>query len=224
MQDHQRKDYPMFSGLIKYFPDALADVAAVSMEGAHKHGTFDPEGRPTWDRSKSADDADALVRHLKDAGGLDGDGYRHSAKVAWRALAVLQKEIEAADGVKQGAEARRPVTVDDIAAASTQRDKAVAEAVQVARGKIVVTGDTAMSAEAIAQLLGVPASNIVDDRLWTLTRSNLAAVEDFAMWLTRRPKGVLVGAPYPGYELFEALEEWRKQRGVDTSAGGTVQS
>lgn len=204
MQDHQRKDYPMFSGLIKYFPDALADVAAVSMEGARKHGTFDPKGRPTWDRSKSADDADALVRHLKDAGGLDGDGYRHSAKVAWRALAVLQKEIEAA--------------------ASTQRDKTVAEAVQVAQGKIVVTGDTAMSAETIAQLLGVPASNIVDDRLWTLTRSNLAAVEDFATWLTRRPKRVLVGGAYPVYELFEALEEWREQRRVDTTAGGTVQS
>ncbi|KAF1711076.1 hypothetical protein CSC70_03885 [Pseudoxanthomonas kalamensis DSM 18571] len=29
-------------------------------------------------------------------GTVDTDGVRHSAKVAWRALALLQKEIEAA--------------------------------------------------------------------------------------------------------------------------------
>jgi len=32
---------------------------------------------------------------LVDAGTLDVDGVRHSAKVAWRSLANLQKEIEA---------------------------------------------------------------------------------------------------------------------------------
>jgi hypothetical protein len=31
-----------------------------------------------------------------DAGTVDTDGVRHSTKVAWRALANLEKEIEAA--------------------------------------------------------------------------------------------------------------------------------
>jgi hypothetical protein len=47
-----------------------------------------------WDRSKSGDELDALTRHLMEAGTIDTDGVRHSAKVAWRALANLQKEIE----------------------------------------------------------------------------------------------------------------------------------
>lgn len=34
------------------------------------------------------------MRHLVDAGTLDTDGIRHSTKVAWRALANLQKELE----------------------------------------------------------------------------------------------------------------------------------
>ena len=47
-----------------------------------------------WDRSKSGDELYAMTRHLLDAGTLDTDGIRHSTKVAWRALANLQKEIE----------------------------------------------------------------------------------------------------------------------------------
>jgi hypothetical protein len=49
-----------------------------------------------WNRAKSTDEADALVRHLLQAGEIDTDGVRHSAKVAWRALALLEKELEAA--------------------------------------------------------------------------------------------------------------------------------
>ena len=44
--------------------------------------------------TKSGDELDALTRHLLDAGTIDTDGIRHSAKIAWRALANLQKEIE----------------------------------------------------------------------------------------------------------------------------------
>ena len=36
-----------------------------------------------------------MLRHFLQRGSLDGDGLRHSAKMAWRALALLQKEIEA---------------------------------------------------------------------------------------------------------------------------------
>lgn len=88
-----RKNIPIFSGCIKYFPDALLAVAACSKAGNDQHN---PGAKLHWDRSKSGDELDALVRHLIDAGTMDTDGIRHSAKVAWRALANLQKEIEEA--------------------------------------------------------------------------------------------------------------------------------
>ena len=87
----ERKETPVFSGVLKYFPDAIADVAKCSFKGQEQHNP----GKPlAWDRSKSGDELDALSRHLIDAGTFDTDGIRHSAKVAWRALANLQKEIE----------------------------------------------------------------------------------------------------------------------------------
>lgn len=86
-----RKDVPVFSGVLKYFPDAIAEVARLSRACNEQHNP----GKPLhWDRSKSGDELDALTRHLLEAGTLDTDGQRHSAKVAWRALANLQKEIE----------------------------------------------------------------------------------------------------------------------------------
>lgn len=88
----ERKKIPLFSGLIKYFPDALIEVAKVSFAGNEQHNP----GQPLhWDRSKSTDQEDTLTRHLFEAGSLDVDGQRHSAKLAWRALAKLQLEIEA---------------------------------------------------------------------------------------------------------------------------------
>lgn len=87
----KRKDTPVFSGVLRYFPDALLEIARVSKAGNDQHNP----GKPLhWDRSKSTDEADALTRHLIDSGTLDSDGIRHTAKVAWRALALLQKEIE----------------------------------------------------------------------------------------------------------------------------------
>lgn len=86
-----RKAVPIFSGVVKYFPDALAAIAELSKIGNEQHNP----GKPLhWDRSKSGDELDALTRHLVDAGTIDIDGVRHSTKVAWRALANLQKEIE----------------------------------------------------------------------------------------------------------------------------------
>lgn len=88
----ERKAIPIHSGCIRYFPDALAAVADLSRVGNEQHNPGTPLH---WDRSKSTDELDALTRHLFDAGTRDVDGIRHSAKVAWRALANLQKEIEA---------------------------------------------------------------------------------------------------------------------------------
>ena len=87
----KRKQLPIYSGVLKYFPDALAEVSKVSRAGNEQHH---PDKPLHWDRSKSTDELDALTRHLLEAGKRDTDGIRHSAKVAWRALAHLQKEIE----------------------------------------------------------------------------------------------------------------------------------
>ena len=90
-----RKNAPMARGLLDYFPDALAEVAEVSRVGAEQHH---PGTGIWWDKTKSADDPDCILRHLIDRGKRDTDGTRHSAKVAWRALAMLQREIDAEQG------------------------------------------------------------------------------------------------------------------------------
>ena len=91
---NKRKQIPIYTGLIKYFPKALAEVARVSYIGNQQHH---PDKPLHWDRSKSTDELDALTRHLFQAGETDTDGMRHSAKVAWRALANLEKELEQKD-------------------------------------------------------------------------------------------------------------------------------
>ena len=86
-----RKETPVYSGVLNYFPEAILAVAQCSFIGNEQHN---PNTPLHWDRSKSGDEKDALMRHLLDAGTVDTDGIRHSTKVAWRALANLQKEIE----------------------------------------------------------------------------------------------------------------------------------
>lgn len=89
----ERKGVPMASGLLDYFTSALAEVARVSKAGNDQHNP----GQPLhWARGKSQDHADCIVRHLAERGAIDTDGMRHSAKLAWRALALLQIELEAA--------------------------------------------------------------------------------------------------------------------------------
>ena len=87
-----RKHIPLATGLVDYFPSALVAVAALSAKGNDQHNP----GQPLhWDRAKSGDEADALFRHFLQRGTTDDDGVLHTTKVAWRALAMLQKELEA---------------------------------------------------------------------------------------------------------------------------------
>jgi len=86
-----RKDTPVATGVVDYFPDALNEVARCSKVGNDQHNAGEPLH---WARGKSTDESDALMRHFIDRGTIDTDGVRHSAKVAWRALALLQKELE----------------------------------------------------------------------------------------------------------------------------------
>jgi hypothetical protein len=89
-----RKRIPIVTGLLDYFPAALAAVAEVSVKGNEKHNPGQPLHHS---RGKSNDHADAAGRHLMERGSIDPDtGCRHSAELAWRALALLQEELEQA--------------------------------------------------------------------------------------------------------------------------------
>jgi hypothetical protein len=100
-----RKEYPMATGLLDYFPDALAEVSHVSWKGNQQHNP----GQPThWARGKSMDQSDTLIRHIVERGTRDVDGMRHSAKLAWRALALLQEELEQELGLALPRGARLP--------------------------------------------------------------------------------------------------------------------
>jgi hypothetical protein len=89
----ERKNAPVARGVLDYFPDALLAVAELSRIGNDQHNPGQPMH---WAKGKSTDHADCIIRHLIDRGTLDTDKVRHSTKVAWRALALLQIEIEAA--------------------------------------------------------------------------------------------------------------------------------
>ncbi|MGH9960537.1 MAG: dATP/dGTP diphosphohydrolase domain-containing protein, partial [Pyrinomonadaceae bacterium] len=88
-----RKQLPLVRGLLDYFPNALIAVADVSYVSNDKHN---PGESLHWSRDKSTDHADSIMRHLIDRGAVDPeDGLLHSAHLAWRALALLEEELEA---------------------------------------------------------------------------------------------------------------------------------
>lgn len=121
----------MYRGLLGYFPAALFEVAAHSLDSDRKHNGENPDG-PHWARGKSADHEDTIIRHLIDAGkrrlGFIGsfvsgaapkgssarDARRYHLRcLAWRALALLQEDCEA-DGAAPGVSSVFPSTVEKI--------------------------------------------------------------------------------------------------------------
>lgn len=88
-----RKERPLYSGVLAYFPDALLEVAYVSFIGNEQHNPGEPLH---WSRGKSADHLDCVIRHAMDHSKTpeDTDGAYHLAKAAWRALAELQIFLE----------------------------------------------------------------------------------------------------------------------------------
>ena len=77
----ERKTYPIYSGFINYFPNAIAAVSHLSYKGSQQHN---PDQPTHWDMSKSGDELDALMRHM-----IDGDWEQ----VAWRAMANLERKL-----------------------------------------------------------------------------------------------------------------------------------
>ena len=88
----KRKATPVFSGVLKYFPNALKEVSKCSKAGNDQHH---PDKPLHWDMDKSKDEYDALTRHLIDhtINPIDDDGVLHLTKVAWRALAGLERYL-----------------------------------------------------------------------------------------------------------------------------------
>lgn len=85
-----RKEIPIHTGFVKYFPDAMAAVAQLSFIANEQHN---PGQHLHWSKDKSSDHLDAQMRHLVDDTGdtkRDGDGVLHLTKNAWRAMAQLQ--------------------------------------------------------------------------------------------------------------------------------------
>ena len=102
----ERKTYPLTTGFMDYFPDAAAAVANISFRGNAKHN---PGQSLHWARGKSMDHADCIARHLSERGTCDPEGNRHSAQLAWRAMALLQEELEAEYGLSPPRGATIPV-------------------------------------------------------------------------------------------------------------------
>jgi len=99
-----RKDIPLARGVLDYFPAALAEVAKLSKAGNDKHN---PGEEMHHARSKSSDHADCIIRHLMERGTDDPeDGIPHIVKVAWRALALCQEELEERKGAPMARGAR----------------------------------------------------------------------------------------------------------------------
>lgn len=88
-----RKERPLYSGVLRYFPKALLEVAHVSFIGNEQHNPGEPLH---WAREKSTDQLDCVARHITDHGdnAIDTDGGYHLAKAAWRSLAELELYLE----------------------------------------------------------------------------------------------------------------------------------
>lgn len=87
-ESQRRKDTPIYSGVMRYFPDALEAVARLSKKANDKHNPGEPLG---WSRGKSNDHGDCIARHQLTPEAMDDEtGELHATAVAWRALAQLQ--------------------------------------------------------------------------------------------------------------------------------------
>lgn len=97
----ERKGYPVLSGVLRYFPAALAGIARISKLGNDKHN---PGQALHHARGKSSDHGDCVVRHLLDVqdilameerGALTPKGVEdlltEASSLAWRALALSQE-------------------------------------------------------------------------------------------------------------------------------------
>lgn len=123
--DAGRKALPIFAMIAGYFPKALREVTRVCVANNVR---YSPDRAPTditWNRGKSKDQSGSLFRHLLERE-VDGHVFETVpeeiakiigrpnvyvlAEAAWRALAMLEEEIEQQEALK-------PTTLTAITAA-----------------------------------------------------------------------------------------------------------
>lgn len=88
-----RKNEPVHSGVVAYFPRAVRAISRVSKRGNDKHNP----GQPVhWSKDKSTDHPDCAARHALTPYEIDPEtGELHLAHKAWRTLAWLETVLEA---------------------------------------------------------------------------------------------------------------------------------
>lgn len=94
LSPQERKQIPIYSGFIKYFPRAIIEIARLSQIANDQHNPNEPLH---WAKEKSKDHPDAMMRHLIDDiinDKKDTDDVLHLTKVAWRSLANLEIYLE----------------------------------------------------------------------------------------------------------------------------------
>lgn len=118
LNSQERKNFPLFCGLLQYFPKALAEVAYVSKIGNDKHN---PGQALHHDREKSSDHEDCILRHLVDLSedygkgvGRDENGVPQVAYIAWRALALAQVWMETHTNTPTAPRARKGAKEADL--------------------------------------------------------------------------------------------------------------
>jgi hypothetical protein len=88
-----RKEVPVFSGVIKYAPAAIAGVARISKLGNDKHNPGEPLHHA---RGKSTDHADCILRHAMDVSDIEAAIIRVDEGVEWAdAHPVREAQVEA---------------------------------------------------------------------------------------------------------------------------------
>jgi hypothetical protein len=91
-----RKKVPIFSGVMAYFPDAIAALAEHSYNGNEKHNPGEPLHHA---RGKSMDHTDCIMRHVANYNGMDGEALEAVA-LFWRAGALCQEVLERKYGLE----------------------------------------------------------------------------------------------------------------------------
>jgi hypothetical protein len=88
-----RKNVPVFSGVIKYAPAALAGMARISKAGNDKHNPGEPLHHA---RGKSNDHPDCIVRHAMDVADIEAAIVRVDDGSEWAdAHPIREAQIEA---------------------------------------------------------------------------------------------------------------------------------
>lgn len=89
----ERKNVPMFSGVLKYAPAALAGMARISKLGNDKHNPGQPLHHA---RGKSNDHPDCIVRHAIDVADIEAAIVRVDEGIEWAdAHPIREAQIEA---------------------------------------------------------------------------------------------------------------------------------